>query len=93
MMAELNPVPLGRCRGPWRERQHRTVPTIGKSGSRLFASVHFCNTWRCNEPTATRPVASFRARATVPRSRPARHVCTSVVTSSVRFEKVALSPF
>ena len=32
MMAELNPMPFGRCGGPWRERQHRTVPTIGRSG-------------------------------------------------------------
>ena len=22
IMRELNPVPFGRCRGPWRERQH-----------------------------------------------------------------------
>ena len=27
MMAELSPVPLGSCRGPWRERRHRTVPS------------------------------------------------------------------
>ena len=27
MVPELSPVPLGRCRGPWRERRHRTVPT------------------------------------------------------------------
>ena len=50
MMVELNPVPFGRCRGPWRERKHRTVPTIGKSASRLFRPVRFCNTWLCNEP-------------------------------------------
>ena len=29
VMAELNPVPFGRRRGPRRERRHRTVPTIG----------------------------------------------------------------
>ena len=27
MAPELNPVPFGRCRGRWRERRHRTVPT------------------------------------------------------------------
>ena len=32
MMAELNPVPLGRCRGPWRERRHRTVPSAPAGG-------------------------------------------------------------
>ena len=31
MVPELNPVPLGRCRGPWRERQHQTVPTSARS--------------------------------------------------------------
>jgi hypothetical protein len=49
-MAELNPVPFGRRRGPRRERRHRTVPTIGKSARRLFVPVRFCNSCECNEP-------------------------------------------
>ena len=35
MMPQLSPVPLGRCRGPWRERQHRTVPSAASIGFRF----------------------------------------------------------
>ena len=52
MMAELNPVPFGRCRGRWRERKHRTVPTIGKSARRLFVPVRFCHSCCYNKPRA-----------------------------------------
>ena len=47
MMPQLSPVPLGRCRGPWRERQHRTVPTASAA---FFGCVRVCNRWGCNEP-------------------------------------------
>ena len=36
MMPELSPVPVGPCRGPWRERRHRTVPTCGRSVGSFF---------------------------------------------------------
>ena len=49
MMPELKPVPLGRCRGPWRERQHRTGATIGKSGKRRVVFAWECNSCECNE--------------------------------------------
>ena len=60
MMAELNPVPFGRCRGRWRERKHRTVPTIGKSARRLFVPVDVCNRWGYNEPRVH--PTTYRAR-------------------------------
>ena len=50
MMAELNPVPFGRCRGRWRERRHQTVPTIGKSAKLPFAPVHVWASCRYNKP-------------------------------------------
>jgi hypothetical protein len=39
MMVELSPVPLGRCRGPWRERRRRPVPTCAREARSEF---RFC---------------------------------------------------
>ena len=40
MVPELKPVPIGRCRGLWIERQHRTVPTSEQSQNLVsFLSV------------------------------------------------------
>ena len=39
MMGKLNAVPLSRCRGPWRERKQRTVPTSRDERDRGFLSV------------------------------------------------------
>ena len=36
MMAELSPVPFGRCRGRWRDHQLRTVPSRRERRRRLF---------------------------------------------------------
>ena len=45
MMPELSHVPLGPCRGPWRERRHRTLPTASAAFCRRFVRV-------CNNCTA-----------------------------------------
>ena len=52
MMAELNPVPFGRRRGPWKERKHRPVLTTPEGAIKAFAPVHVCNRWGYNEPAA-----------------------------------------
>ena len=66
--AELNPVPFGRCRGPWRERKHRTVPTTGKSAKLSFAPVRVWHSCRYNKPGGAR---AFLAALSCPTARAA----------------------
>ena len=77
MMAELNPVPLGRCRGPWRERQHRTVPTIGKSGTRpfTFPSIGKATVTTSRPVTGARTPEAHRVTTVRPRKLHLAHRC------------------